>query len=69
MQLETMEKITHIFDCMEPTDFNFTEVGTRFEFDTLVVYYGEYKLSIERFFYIRNQSGIVTLNDFKQGIL
>ena len=23
---------------------------------------------IEGFFYIRNQSGIVTLNDFKQGI-
>lgn len=63
-----MDNIPHIFDSMKKEDFNFDEVGTRFQNNTLVVYYREYTLSIERFFYIRNQSGIVTLNDFKQGI-
>ena len=64
-----MDNIQHIFDSMKKEDFNFDEVGARFQNDTLVVYYREYTLSMERFFYIRNQSGIVTLNDFKQGIL
>jgi hypothetical protein len=54
---------------MKADDFNFDEVGTRFQGDTLVVYYKEYYLTIERFFYIVAHSGIVTLNDFKGNVL
>ena len=64
-----LREIPHIFDHMKADDFNFDEVGTRFQGDTLVIYYKEYYLTIERFFYIVAHSGIVTLNDFKGNVL
>ena len=59
-----MDKIPHIFDSMEGADFNFDEVGTRFQGDTLVVYYQERYLSIEEFLVIMRQRK-VKLSDFK----
>ena len=64
-----LREVPHMLDHMKKDDFNFDEVGTRFQGDTLVIYYREYYLTIERFFYIVNHGGIVTLEDFKGSVL
>ena len=58
-----MDKIPHIFDSMDGADFNFDEVGTRFQGDTLVVYYRDRYLPIETFFEIMKKRK-VKLSDF-----
>lgn len=63
-----LDKVTHVFEHFKPGDFNLDEVGTRFQNNTLVIYYGEYSVSIERFFYIVKTSKYVTLADFKGNI-
>ena len=59
-----MDKIPHIFDYMEKADFNFDEVGTSFNGDTLIVYYHDRRLPIEAFFEIMKKRK-VKLSDFE----
>lgn len=59
-----MDKIPHIFDSMEKADFNFDEVGTKFQGSDLVIYYGGRYLRIENFFEIMKKRK-VKLSDFK----
>ena len=58
------EKLSHIFDYMEGSDFNFSEVGTKFNNNTLVVYYHDQYITIEDFFSIM-KTRKVKLSDFK----
>ena len=68
-QRRMTDYVKHIFEHFKPGDFNLNEVGTRFQYNTLVIYYREYYMSIERFFYITKTSKYVTLDDFKGNIV
>ena len=61
-----MDNIQHIFEHMEPDEFNFDEVGVKFNGDSLVLFHDNRYIPIEELFDIIRNKRKVKKNDFSR---